>query len=93
MLRSSINLSFGFGFFFSFLMEESSATNSYPSCVQLPFSFPDVCERSCSDFVFDHASGLVALRTPDYRIQFFSLFENFEVSQVCNLVVSPFALV
>ncbi|XP_020275588.1 WD repeat-containing protein 75 [Asparagus officinalis] len=50
--------------------------------IKLPFSFPDMHKRPSSDFAFDYSSGLVALRTSDHCIQFFSLFENFEVSQV-----------
>ncbi|KAJ6797873.1 WD repeat-containing protein 75 [Iris pallida] len=52
------------------------------SGIKLPFSFPNIYTTSCSNFLFDHTSGLVALRTEDYCIQFFSLLKNFEISQV-----------
>lgn len=59
--------------------------------IKLPFSLPEMHERPSSDFVFDHASGLVALPTSDYCIQFFNLFENFEASkvQVCERNFQP----
>lgn len=50
--------------------------------IKLPFSFPDGYKGLCSEFAYDHAAGLVALRTEDYCVQFFSLFDNLEVSQV-----------
>ncbi|XP_020595529.1 WD repeat-containing protein 75-like, partial [Phalaenopsis equestris] len=52
------------------------------SGIKLPFSFPDSCECSTNEFAFHNEAGLVALRTEDYCIQFFSLFDNMEVSQV-----------
>ncbi|KAL5977314.1 hypothetical protein ACLOJK_021660 [Asimina triloba] len=62
--------------------------SSDPSLVSRPFSFPKVHGDLYSGYVFDHSSGLVALRTEAYRIQFYSLFDDREVSQVqvceCN---------
>lgn len=52
-------------------------------CFQPPFSVPDVCEGVNGGVVFDHSSGSVGLRTENYCIQFFSLLDNLEASQVC----------
>ncbi|XP_010904674.1 uncharacterized protein [Elaeis guineensis] len=50
--------------------------------IKLPFSFPDEYKGLCSEFAYDHAAGLVALPTQDYCVQFFSVHDNLEVSQV-----------
>ncbi|KAF8391223.1 hypothetical protein HHK36_023525 [Tetracentron sinense] len=50
--------------------------------IKLPFSFPEIYEGLCSGFVFDHTAGLVAIRTENYCIQFYSLLDNCEVSEV-----------
>ncbi|XP_058102823.1 uncharacterized protein LOC131246570 isoform X2 [Magnolia sinica] len=52
------------------------------SGIKLPCSFPEIHEGLYSGFVFDRASGLVALPTQTYCVQFYSLFDNREVSQV-----------
>ncbi|KAM5553832.1 hypothetical protein ABKV19_025854 [Rosa sericea] len=52
------------------------------SGIKLPFSSPDVYEGICSTFAFDDTAGLVALRTENYRIQFYSLFDDREISEV-----------
>ncbi|XP_061992370.1 uncharacterized protein LOC133710341 [Rosa rugosa] len=52
------------------------------SGIKLPFSSPDVYEAICSKFSFDDTAGLVALRTENYRIQFYSLFDDREISEV-----------
>ncbi|PRQ37349.1 putative transcription factor WD40-like family [Rosa chinensis] len=52
------------------------------SGIKLPFSSPDVYEGICSKFAFDDTDGLVALRTENYRIQFYSLFDDREISEV-----------
>ncbi|OAY64962.1 WD repeat-containing protein 75 [Ananas comosus] len=50
--------------------------------IKLPFSFPDVYDGLHKEFAYDQSNGLIALRTEDYCVQFFSLFDNSEVSQV-----------
>ncbi|KAL0911088.1 hypothetical protein M5K25_019200 [Dendrobium thyrsiflorum] len=52
------------------------------SGIKLPFSFPDSFECSNNEFAFHNDAGLIALLTEDYCVQFFSLFENREISQV-----------
>ncbi|KAK8961373.1 Guanine nucleotide-binding protein subunit beta-like protein B [Platanthera guangdongensis] len=52
------------------------------SGIKLPFSFPDLHEGSYEEFSFHNDSGLIALCADDYCIQFFSLFDNMQVSQV-----------
>lgn len=49
---------------------------------QLPFSSPEVYDGMCSKFAFDDTAGLVALRAENYRIQFYSLFDDREISEV-----------
>ncbi|GMN52043.1 hypothetical protein TIFTF001_021191 [Ficus carica] len=49
---------------------------------QLPFSYPEINEDLSSKFAFDQSSGLVALRTENYCIQFYSLFDDREISEV-----------
>ncbi|XP_023900086.1 uncharacterized protein LOC112011971 [Quercus suber] len=56
------------------------------SGIKLPHSFPGRYEGLSSGFAFDYTSGLVALRTESYGIQFYSLFDDhgmYEV-QVCE---------
>ncbi|XP_050373389.1 uncharacterized protein LOC126791037 isoform X2 [Argentina anserina] len=52
------------------------------SGIKLPFSSPEVHEGMCRKFSFDDSAGLVALRTENYRIQFYSLFDDREISEV-----------
>ncbi|PON75897.1 WD repeat containing protein [Parasponia andersonii] len=52
------------------------------SGIKLPFSFPDINKGLCSKFAFDHSAGLVALRTENYCVQFYSLFDDLEISEV-----------
>lgn len=52
------------------------------SGIKLPFSSPEVYEGISGKFAFDHTAGLVALRTENYRIQFYSLFDDREISEV-----------
>ncbi|KAL6191710.1 hypothetical protein ACLB2K_038100 [Fragaria x ananassa] len=52
------------------------------SGIKLPFSFPEVYDGMCSKFAFDDTAGLVALRAENYRIQFYSLFDDREISEV-----------
>ncbi|KAL4582790.1 hypothetical protein LXL04_007349 [Taraxacum kok-saghyz] len=53
------------------------------SGIKLPFSTPEILKKSTSnDFVFDQTAGLVAIRTENYCIQFYSLFDDREISQV-----------
>lgn len=50
--------------------------------MQLPCSFPDMWSGLSSGFTFDHSAGLVALPTENYRIQFYSLFDDVGISEV-----------
>ncbi|KAL5549203.1 hypothetical protein UlMin_004434 [Ulmus minor] len=52
------------------------------SGIKLPFSFPKIDEGLCRKFAFDHSAGLVALRTENYCIQFYSLFDDRRISEV-----------
>lgn len=52
------------------------------SVFQLPSPVPEMFNGACNDFVFDQTSGLVAVRTENYCIQFYSLFNDREVSEV-----------
>lgn len=52
------------------------------SGIKLPSSIPETLKGSSQDFVFDHTSGLVAVRTENYCIQFYSLFDDREISEV-----------
>ncbi|KAM7495713.1 hypothetical protein LguiB_030322 [Lonicera macranthoides] len=52
------------------------------SGIKLPGSLPDVYKDSWSGSVFDHNAGLVAIRTENYCIQFYSLLDDHEVSEV-----------
>ncbi|KAG7966151.1 hypothetical protein I3843_08G035500 [Carya illinoinensis] len=56
------------------------------SGIKLPHSLPGIYEGLYSGFAFDYSSGLVALCTENYGIQFYSLFNDrgiYEV-QVCE---------
>eukprot|EP00268_Persea_americana_P020064 TRINITY_DN20334_c0_g1_i3.p1 TRINITY_DN20334_c0_g1~~TRINITY_DN20334_c0_g1_i3.p1 ORF type:complete len:812 (+),score=149.30 TRINITY_DN20334_c0_g1_i3:277-2712(+) len=50
--------------------------------IKLPWSFPEIYRDFQSGFAFDHSAALVALRSRNYCIQFYSLFDSREVSQV-----------
>ncbi|KAL8230509.1 hypothetical protein R6Q57_000287 [Mikania cordata] len=52
------------------------------SGIKLPSPVSEMFRGSCNDFVFDHAAGLVAVRTESYCIQFYSLFGDREISEV-----------
>uniref|UniRef100_A0A803MP60 WD repeat-containing protein 75 second beta-propeller domain-containing protein n=1 Tax=Chenopodium quinoa TaxID=63459 RepID=A0A803MP60_CHEQI len=60
-----------------------------PTLSVLPCSFPDMWNGLSSGFTFDHSAGLVALPTNNYRIQFYSLLDDTEITEV---VVSFVAL-
>lgn len=49
---------------------------------QLPCPVPEMFRGACNDFVFDQTTGLVAVRTENYCIQFYSLFDDREISEV-----------
>lgn len=57
---------------------------------QLPFSYPVGHKGLCTQVAYDETAGLIAVLTEDYCVQFFSLFDNHEVSQVSNLPLPPF---
>uniref|UniRef100_A0A9I9DF46 WD repeat-containing protein 75 second beta-propeller domain-containing protein n=1 Tax=Cucumis melo TaxID=3656 RepID=A0A9I9DF46_CUCME len=59
------------------------------SGIKLPCSFPDVCQGSNNGFAFDQNDGLVALRSENYSIQFYSLFDD---CGVCEVVITSVAL-
>ncbi|XP_021714730.1 WD repeat-containing protein 75-like [Chenopodium quinoa] len=50
--------------------------------IKLPCSFPDMWNGLSSGFTFDHSAGLVALPTDNYRIQFYSLLDDTEITEV-----------
>ncbi|KNA25055.1 hypothetical protein SOVF_009790 [Spinacia oleracea] len=50
--------------------------------IKLPCSFPEIWNGLSSGFTFDHSAGLIALPTDDYRIQFYSLLDDTEISEV-----------
>ncbi|KAL2930406.1 Unconventional myosin-Ie [Bienertia sinuspersici] len=52
------------------------------STLQLPCSSPDIWNGLSSGFSFDHIAGIVALPTDNYRIQFYSLYNDTEISEV-----------
>ncbi|KAK1303998.1 hypothetical protein QJS10_CPB11g01412 [Acorus calamus] len=52
------------------------------SGIKLPCLFPDIYEGLYRGFAFNRAAGLAALQTQSYCIQFFSLYDDREVSQV-----------
>lgn len=52
---------------------------------QLPSPVPEAFRGSCMDFAFDHSAGLVAVRTENYCIQLYSLFDDREISEVHKL--------
>ncbi|KAI3496693.1 hypothetical protein L1887_39064 [Cichorium endivia] len=52
------------------------------SGIKLPSSIPEMLKGSNSNFVFDHTTGLVAVPTENYCIQFYSLFDDREISQL-----------
>ncbi|KAG6490808.1 hypothetical protein ZIOFF_052123 [Zingiber officinale] len=51
------------------------------SGIKPPFSFPLKHEGSCTQVAFEQTTGLVAVSTEDYCVQFYSLFDNHEVSE------------
>ncbi|GKC86980.1 WD repeat-containing protein 75, partial [Tanacetum coccineum] len=52
------------------------------SGIKLPSPVPEAFRGACMDFAFDHTAGLVAVRTENYCIQFYSLFDDREISEV-----------
>lgn len=52
------------------------------SGIKLPSPVPETFRGSYNDFVFDNTAGLVAVRTENYCIQFYSLFDDREISEV-----------
>ncbi|WCJ37640.1 Transducin/WD40 repeat-like superfamily protein [Euphorbia peplus] len=52
------------------------------SGIKLPCSFPEICKGICNGVAFDQNNGLVALRTENYCIQFYSLFDDRGISEV-----------
>ncbi|GAB2222155.1 hypothetical protein Drorol1_Dr00013357 [Drosera rotundifolia] len=50
--------------------------------IKLPCSIQGTYSGSSSGFIFDRASGLAAIRTENYCIQFYSLFDDREISEV-----------
>ena len=49
---------------------------------QPPSSVLQFNEGSCSGVAFNHSDGLAAICTENYRIQFYSLFDDREISEV-----------
>nr|XP_043629244.1 WD repeat-containing protein 75 [Erigeron canadensis] len=52
------------------------------SGIKLPSPVPEMFKGACNDIVFDHTAGLIAVRTENYCIQFYSLFDDREISEV-----------
>lgn len=52
------------------------------SGIKLPCSFPDVCQGSNNGFAFNQNGGLVALRSENYSIQLYSLFDDCGICEV-----------
>ncbi|KAF5461745.1 hypothetical protein F2P56_017819 [Juglans regia] len=52
------------------------------SGIKLPHSLPGIYKGLCSGFAFDYSSGLVALCTENYGIQFYSLFDDRGINEV-----------
>lgn len=52
------------------------------SGIKLRSPVPEMFRGSCKDFVFDHTAGLIAVRTENYCIQFYSLLDDREISEV-----------
>ncbi|CAO2842038.1 unnamed protein product [Amaranthus hypochondriacus] len=50
--------------------------------IKLPCSLPDMWNGLSSRFSFDCSAGIVALPTENYRIQFYSLLDDTEISEV-----------
>ncbi|EEF29164.1 wd40 protein, putative [Ricinus communis] len=61
------------------------------SGIKLPCSFPKMSKVSFSGVAFDRTSGLVAVRTENYCIQLYSLFDDRGISevQVCERNYQP----
>ncbi|KAJ8465048.1 hypothetical protein OPV22_027600 [Ensete ventricosum] len=59
--------------------------------IKLPFSYPVGHKGLCTQVAYDETAGLIAVPTEDYCVQFFSLFDNHEVSevQVCKRNFQP----
>ncbi|KAK1382962.1 hypothetical protein POM88_020697 [Heracleum sosnowskyi] len=49
---------------------------------KLPRSVPEVLKDSCTGFAFNKTSGIAAIRTDNYCIQFYSLLDDREISEV-----------
>ncbi|KAJ9162883.1 hypothetical protein P3X46_022623 [Hevea brasiliensis] len=52
------------------------------SGIKLPCSFPETYKGLCSGVAFDNNAGLIALRTENYSIQLYSLFDDRGISEV-----------
>lgn len=52
------------------------------SGIKLSRSVPEVLKDSCTGFVIDQTSGIAAIRTDNYCIQFYSLLDDHEISEV-----------
>lgn len=61
------------------------------SGIKLPAPVPEMYENSCKGVAFDHNDGIVAIRTENYCIQFWSLLDDREISevQVCQRSHQP----
>ncbi|XP_009627084.1 uncharacterized protein [Nicotiana tomentosiformis] len=59
--------------------------------IKLRSTLLDTCDGSSEGIVFDSATGLVAIRSENYCVQFYSLFDDREVSevQVCERSHQP----
>ena len=71
-----------------FYMETSShLLKQWYHIFQLPCSFPEMCNGLQSGIAFDCNAGLVALRTENYCIQLYSLFDDRGISEVTSFLL------
>lgn len=59
--------------------------------IKLPCPFPDMWGGLSSGIFFDHSASMVAVPTENYRVQFYSLLDNREISevQICERNYQP----
>ena len=50
--------------------------------IQLPRAVPEVLEGSCNGLAFNQTSGVAAICTDNYCIQFYNLFDDREIAEV-----------
>lgn len=71
-----------FIFFYFLLLLFFCFGRPYSFNFQLRSTVLDISDGSSEGIVFDSSAGLVAIRSENYCIQFYSLFDDREVSEV-----------